>query len=140
VKYLEKSFKVGGASTAYDDNYERTFAQREANKGKRWVYRTNPETGECEAIEVGADYQPEGRGAGAPATDLYMDGTRATDGTDIGSRMKRREYMRTHGLADADDFKNTWAKAAREREASMQGRDATRREDIARALHQKRKP
>lgn len=37
-------------------------------------------------------------------TDLYMDGHVAVDGTDIGSRRKRQEYMRETGSLDASDF------------------------------------
>lgn len=86
-------------------------------------------------VEVGAEWTDTPRGNAGPVTDLYMDGTRATDGTDIGSRAKRRAYMKAHGLADADDFKGTWAEAAKRREAIRTGEDSTRREAIARALH-----
>jgi hypothetical protein len=62
--------------------------------------------------------------------DRYMEGTAATDGTDIGSRGKRREYMKQKGLADADDFKNQWDRAKKEREAHYTegGTDKDRRE------------
>ena len=106
---------------------------------RRFVYRPNPDTGEVESIEVPTDWEPEARGAKAPVTDLYMDGVRATDGTDIGSRTKRREYMRANNLADTDDFKGTWEKAAKEREAIRTGKHdvEARREAIARACYQK---
>jgi hypothetical protein len=50
--------------------------------------------------------------------------------------------MKAHGLADADDFKGQWAKAAKEREAIARGEAGReeRREAIARAMHQRRKP
>ena len=86
-------------------------------------------------VEVGAEWTDTPRGNAGPVTDLYMDGTRATDGTDIGSRAKRRAYMKANNLADTDDFKETWARKAREREAIARGEDSTRREAIARALH-----
>jgi hypothetical protein len=101
---------------------------------RRWVY-TQGGAPLPEPIEVTADWSdaPEIR---APVTDLYMDGTRATDGTDIGSRAKRRAYMRQNNLADADDFKGAWATAAKEREEARRDgpRDSTRREDIRRAM------
>ena len=49
--------------------------------------------------------------------DRYMEGVSAQDGTDIGSRKKRREYMKIHNLADADDFQKTWEERRKEREA-----------------------
>ena len=62
------------------------------------------------------DFQTHAEKA-APVTDLYMDGTRSPiDGSDIGSRTKRKEHMRAHGLVDADDFKGEWAKAKAQRE------------------------
>lgn len=105
---------------------------------RTYAYRKNPETGQVESYEVGADYVPAE--ARPPVyTDRYMEGVRATDGTDIGSRAKRAEYMRRHNLADADDFKGTWARAATEREAFYSGKHDTqaRREAIARALHER---
>lgn len=45
-------------------------------------------------------------------TDRYMEGVRSPiDGADIGSRAKRREYMKQRGLVDADDYKVEWQKA-----------------------------
>jgi hypothetical protein len=52
-------------------------------------------------------------------TDRYMEGVRTTDGIDIGSRQKRRDYMRANGLADADDYSDDFrarVKAERARE------------------------
>lgn len=81
---------------------------------RRYIYRPDPSTGELVPIEVSQDFQRfEER---VPVTtDLYMDGVKATDGADIGSRKKRREYMNINQLADADDYKGVWAKAAKER-------------------------
>jgi len=51
------------------------------------------------------------------------------------SRSSHREFMRQNGLTTADDFKGTWDKAAQQREAwYKEGRDPTRREDVARAI------
>lgn len=70
----------------------------------------------------------------ALASDRIYEGLRADDGTDISTRAKHRAYMRERGLTTMDDFKDTWAKDAREREARMAGRDAQRSQDIARAV------
>jgi hypothetical protein len=104
---------------------------------RRYVYRPNPGTGEVEAIEVGEEYATtEVR---PPVyTDRHMEGVRATDGTDIGSRQKRNEWMRRNNLVDVDDCKGVWAKAAKEREALAQGRHdtAARREAVGRAVYE----
>lgn len=106
---------------------------------RRWVYRTNPETGQVQAVEVGQDYtSAEER---APLfTDRYMEGDRAQDGTDISSRAKRREYMHVRGLADVSDFTGTWEAAEKRRADFYAGKHDTqqRREAIARAMEMKR--
>ena len=105
---------------------------------RRFIYRKNEETGEVESIEVSPDFQTvEARTPNY--TDSFMDGARATDGTDIGSRAKRRAYMKANNLADSSDYRETWARAAKEREAAYSGnydRDS-RREAIQRAIHQR---
>lgn len=55
----------------------------------------------------------------------------------INSRTKHRAYMKANNLTTADDFTETWAKAAKEREEVMSGRAdrVKRREAIGRALH-----
>ena len=69
--------------------------------------------------------------------DSHYEGLRATDGTDISSRAKHREYMKTHGLTTMDDFKDEWKKAAEKRADFFQGRTgAVTREDIGQAIHQ----
>lgn len=59
--------------------------------------------------------------AHALAGDRHYDGLKATDGTDISTRTKHREYMKANGLTMDSDFKETWAKAAKEREAMRNG-------------------
>lgn len=43
------------------------------------------------------------------------------DGVDISTRTKHRQYMKDKGVTTADDFKETWAKAAKERKALREG-------------------
>lgn len=59
--------------------------------------------------------------ANALAGDRHYDGLRASDGRDISSRSKHRAYMREKGLTTADDFKDTWAKAQKERDVLRAG-------------------
>ncbi|NBD11823.1 hypothetical protein [Corallococcus silvisoli] len=108
---------------------------------RRFVYRSNPDTGQVESFEVGADYQSvEAR---TPLfTDRFMEGHCAQDGTDISSRAKRRDYMRAHDLADTSDFTGVWERAAQER-ARFYGSNAqhdtqARREAIVRAMEGRR--
>lgn len=75
-------------------------------------YRWNPETRAME--EVGAEWTDAPRSTGDLGKFEY-DGLRATDGTDISSRTKRRDYMRAHGVADPRDFTETTRKAAEAR-------------------------
>lgn len=75
--------------------------------------------------------------ANALAGDRHYDGLRASDGTDISTRTKHREYMRSRGLTTADDFKGTWKQAAKEREAFFTGApDKSLREEITKQVTQ----
>jgi len=89
-------------------------------------------------VEVSLDYQPETRSDGSLWNDRHYEGLKATDGTDISSRSKHREYMKRNGLTTADDFKGEWAKNAEKRAQYFQGRGggAVSREDVGRAIHQ----
>ncbi len=107
----------------------------------RFVYRTDPATGQVRAYELGVEILPEelaDDGHRMPVfTDRYMEGLRTDDGVDIGSRSKRREYMHVNGVADVSDYRETWAKAEKQRAAFFQGKPhdtEARRQDIARAL------
>lgn len=71
----------------------------------------------------------------ALAGDRHYDGLRATDGTDISTRTKHREYMKRKGLTTADDFTETWKRAAKERRELLAGRDPTRKADLVEAVH-----
>lgn len=71
----------------------------------------------------------------ALASERHYDGLRATDGTDIGTRAKHREYMRSHNLTTVDDFAGTWAKQAEQREARIAGTDTSRTSDIVEAVN-----
>lgn len=102
---------------------------------RRYMY--DEESGEM--IEITADHQrPAKKGAlnhlGSLWGDRHYDGMRATDGADISSRKKHRDYMRKMGLTTADDFKSDWAKAKREREHYMQHGGSVRRQDISSAI------
>lgn len=89
-------------------------------------------------VEVSPDYEQPRRADGALWNDRHYDGLKATDGTDISSRSKHREYMKKNGLTTADDFKETWSRAAQQRAEYYQGKSggAITKHDIARTIHE----
>jgi hypothetical protein len=71
--------------------------------------------------------------------DRHYDGLAATDGTDISTRTKHREYMKKHGLTTMDDFQGQWKREAERRARYFQGQPGTgavKRDDVARAIAQ----
>jgi hypothetical protein len=148
--------KTTPVTPEYASNHERIFGERSARHGT-YVMRcsacdgvTHPEgarlyrCGRCGADTYGALLASEAPAFNAPpttvpvVTDRHYEGIAATDGTDIGSRVKRREYMRRNALADADDFKGEWSKAQKERDAMRRGEHdrRERREAIGRAAYE----
>ena len=101
-------------------------------------YIQDPKT--LELIEVTPDYMPPERMNAAKnnalAGDRHYDNMRATDGTDISTRTRHREYMRANNLTTVDDFQQTWAKAKEARESYYQRGGSFSKSDIERAMHQ----
>lgn len=98
---------------------------------RRWIQING------ELVEVTNDYQPDLRAdSGALWGDRSYDGLRATDGTDISSRSKHREYMKANNLTTADDFQSSWAKAQEQRAKYVQQGGTFSRRDVERAIHQ----
>jgi hypothetical protein len=90
-----------------------------------------------ELTEVTANRTPEMRNdAGALWGDRHYDGLQATDGTDISTRSKQRDYMRDNNLTTADDFKTTWADAREKRERLLSEGGTFSKRDIERAITQ----
>lgn len=98
---------------------------------RRYVY--DEKLGEM--VEVTPGQAPPRAADGALWGDRHYDGLRATDGTDISTRKKHREYMKRNNLTTADDFTATWARAKREREHYMQHGGSVRRQDIEAAMY-----
>lgn len=118
----------------FDEGYDRVFGpDRKPVRGK-WVWD------EAQQKLVSAeDYVPPEHATNAPIlAGRFYENTAATDGTDIGSRTKHREYKRARGLADASDFSPGWyAKIKKDRERESK---ASRRDTISRALYKMDKP
>lgn len=93
-----------------------------------------------EMIEVTPDFVPPPRESaknrGALWNDRHYDGVKATDGTDISTRKKHRDYMKRNNLATVDDFSQTWAKSQKERESYYTQGGSIKRSDIERAMYQ----
>jgi hypothetical protein len=101
-----------------------------------WVYR-NVEGGGVEVYEKGTEPPSEMAMHTNPlAGDRHYDGLRATDGSDISTRTKHREYMKRNGVTTMDDFKSTWDHSVKQREHYRQGKGggAVTRDDIARTI------
>jgi len=100
---------------AFDEGFERTFgADRKVERG-RFIY--DPELGRC----VPAAEYHERRALDAPVmAGRFYENVVATDGTDIGTRAKREEYMRKNGLADPSDFTQHLAQKRAERDRFYQ--------------------
>lgn len=75
--------------------------------------------------------------ANALAGDRHYDGLRASDGSDISSRTKHREYMKRTGLTSTSDFTETWKKQADERAKFQKGEfvDKELRTEIAKEVY-----
>jgi len=65
---------------------------------------------------------------------LYQD-LRASDGTDISTRSKHREYMKSRGITTIDDYSQTWKREAIKRAERLEGVDPDRKSDIVDAVH-----
>lgn len=105
---------------------------------ERWVYTTDPETGECVKFRVDPDAMREPEVRTQISMDRHYENTCTLEGIDIGSRRKANEYMRQNGLARPEDFRETWKKAAEQRAKFFTegGDHQQRREEIGRAAYQ----
>lgn len=111
----------------------------------RYVYKPgHPKASKFGFVAVTElDLAPESLAINAPIlSGRFYENTAATDGTDIGSRAKHREYMKKNNLAMQSDFSGEWSRADKERrniqtgEADRKGR----REAVERAIYHHNKP
>jgi hypothetical protein len=97
---------------------------------RRWIYFGD------EAVEVSDDYIPEPRQHDGL---LWNDRLYQDDGDPrYNSRAEHREYMRRNDLSMVGDYTETWKKAAKARAEFYQGKDSSRKEDVASALQKVR--
>jgi len=117
----------------FEEGHARTFGESKVQRG-RWVWD------EAQGKLVSAEeYQPPERAVDAPIlAGRFYENVCAVDGTDIGSRRKRNDYMKAHGYADTSDYKGVWEKAAKEREAIRNGTHEPTRQARIEALREAR--
>lgn len=102
---------------------------------RRYRYDVDPDTGHVTEVEITFDWAPTPRVE--ISTGNCYEGIKATDGTVLNSRAKHREYMRLHGFTTTDDYKESWAKASKERAEfyTTGGDHKARKEAIGRAFY-----
>lgn len=104
---------------------------------RRWLYTAGGRP-LAEPVEITEDWKDESMQGGHASEEEVYGHTTATDGTDLSTRRRHREYMKRNGLTTADDFKETWRKADIDRATfyTTGGDSKERRETIARTYHQ----
>lgn len=110
--------KTGEMSKEYDQGFDATFGERKRVRG-RFVWDDQRK----EMVEVGSEWQPSDRPGPVRKSEEEIYGkVTATDGTDLSTKRRHREYMQANGLTMADDYKGeSWSKAKAEREAYRNG-------------------
>lgn len=114
---------------AFDEGYERTFKPSERSKERgRWVWDEKQQK-LVRPWEYDFGNTEEARAAPISSGRFY-ENTSATDGTDIGSRKKHREYMKRNGLCTVDDYTKTIARKQKERREFLETGKDKRRDDL----------
>ncbi len=120
-------------SKEYDEGYEAIFGKDRKPIRGRW--RINPETGESEPI--GEDWTDAETRAAHTTEEIAYGNLRTSDGVDISSRKKRREYMAATGVTDSSDFGPGYQERRKKEQAREQ--DRQRKQDLITTYKQLRK-
>ena len=123
------------ATDEFREGHERVFGERQSGQRGRWIY--DAELGRLVRAE---DYRPPAQALNAPIiADRIHEGTTIHDGervVDIGSRQKRRDFMRRTGLEDAGDASRSYlAGQRREQERAVERSTERAFDQAARKLH-----
>jgi hypothetical protein len=118
-------------SKEFDEGYQRIFGKGGGERG-RFIYRDG------QLVRVDADWTDAERRAETLTEEIVHGNTKTTDGVDISSRKKRRDYMRAVGVADAGDFSNDWY--ARRKKDIGTDQDRQRKSDIIESYRRWKKP
>jgi hypothetical protein len=120
----------------YEDGYERTFGDRKPQRG-RFVWDA-----QAKKLVSAEDYvPPEAKHGAGIMVDRFMEGDRAPDGTDIGSRQRRKAWMAATDSVDFSDFKGARERRAKEEAARKRGEfkpDKQLRDLIGRELYKQK--
>ena len=120
----------------FRDGYQRVFGNRKPQRG-RWVWDEQQQK-----LVPGDEYVPPADAKSAPLMiDRFMEGDKAPDGTDIGSRRKRKAWMEATGVADYADYKGARERRAAEVAARRRGefkQDPELRQFIGRELYKRK--
>jgi hypothetical protein len=104
----------------YDGGYERIFGKGGGERG-RFVYRDG------QLVRVDSNWTDADARACKSEEEVYGHDT-TSDGVDISSRKKRRDYMRATGVTDASDFSSDWY--AKRRKEIANERNQQRKQDL----------
>lgn len=110
----------------FDAGHERIFGVGRRPQVGKWVYDRK----QGKLVPVSEFVAPVEAKNASIMMDRFYENTCATDGTDIGSRRKHREYMRRNGLTTVDDFPKTWNGEAKNRAEYFTGGSAREFKDI----------
>jgi hypothetical protein len=108
--------QTGAQTKEFDEGYERVFGKGGGERG-RFVYRDG------QMVNVDPDWTDAERRAQTATEELVHGKTQTTDGVDISSRKKRREYMAALGVTDSSDYSPEWVerrKADTKKEQAVQ--------------------
>jgi hypothetical protein len=108
-------------SREFDEGYERVFGKGGGERG-RFVYRDG------QMVRVDSDWTDAERRSQTLTEELVHGKTVTTDGVDISSRKKRREYMQATGVTDSSDFSPGWFERTKKEKRTEQ--DRQRRTDM----------
>lgn len=106
----------------YAEGHERTFANRERATPGRYVWDAEKK----EMIPYSERTNTDAINAGV-LSGRHYENTAATDGTDIGSRRKHKEYMKRNGMAHMSDYNPDYKErleARKDREETKSLREA----------------
>lgn len=116
----------------YDEGFDRIFGKDRKPQRGRFVWSEQAQA----MVEVGQDWTDAETRAGRSEEEVYGH-LQTTDGVDISSRTKRREYMRATGVTDASDFSQDWY--SRRRKDAEREKDQGRKRDLIESYKQLRK-
>lgn len=126
-----QSITTQAQTKEFDEGYERIFGKGGGERG-RFICRDG------QLVRVDSGWTDAELRAQTTTEEIAHGNTRTTDGVDISSRRKRREYMSALGVADASDYSPGWYERRKKDIGTDQ--DRARKTDIIESYRQWRKP